>query len=179
MSIYSLQKQSIRNIVKNALTEYPLTDGKIIYSHQNGTVPQGTYITINITFTDQEGRTEQSGVLDEAGLIHYLTPYRMRVNFQTTGSQAGDIAHSLYQRIGNSQLNRDYSNYSDPVLNLSVLQKSSITRNPFKIDTTWIEYFSFSVDFYFISHFSESVQAVESVVVEDVNNSITFTIPPT
>ncbi len=175
MSMYSLQRQLIRNVVKNALTEYPLQDGKIIYSHLNGTVPTGTYITINILFTDQEGRTQQSGLLDEAGLVHYLTPYRMRVNFQTTGNQAGDISHSLYQRLGNSGLNREFSSLS----NISVLQKSSITRNPFKIDTTWIEYFSFSADFYFISHFSESVQAVESVVVEDGNNSITFTVPPT
>ena len=164
MSMYSYQRDAVRDLAINALTEYPLSEQNVIYSHQSSPVPNSTYLTINILSTEQEGRTQQSGLLDEEGNIHYLTPYRMRVSFQTTGNNAGNVSHSLYQRLGNSASNRELGSLSK----ISVLQKTSLRRNPFKIDTKWIEVFEFSVDFYFISHFSESVQAVVTAVVSRV-----------
>ena len=175
MSVYSYQKTALRNIVMNALTEYPLADSKVIYSHPDAPIPTGTYLTLNIIATEQVSRSEQTGRLDEAGEIHFNTPYKMRVIVSCSGPQCGDVSHSLYQRLGNSNINRDFSSIS----NISLLNKSPITRNHYKTATAWIEYFNFTAEFYFISHFSESVQAVESIVVEDESNSIIFTIPPT
>jgi hypothetical protein len=172
MSLYSDTRATVRDIVLNALSEYPSTP--VIYSHQDAPVPNATYITVNILSLTQEGMTAQSSRLNDDEQLDYLTPYSMIVSFSATGSQSGDIITSLYQRLKNSVSNREFSLAS----NISVLNKSSITRTPYKAPTKWIEFTGFTARFFFISHFSETIYPVQSVVVEDTNNSITFTIPP-
>lgn len=172
MSFYSELRTIVKDCVIQGLSEFPSTP--VIYSHQDGVIPNSTYITVNILSVTQEGMSEQSGRLNEAGEIDILTPYSMLVNFSATGAQAGDVITSVYKRLKNSPSNRE----SLAVSNVSVLDKSSITRNAYRANTKWVEFLGFTARFYFISHFSETVYPVETVVVEDLNNSITFTIPP-
>jgi hypothetical protein len=173
MSLYKSIQDSLEGIVKNGLVDYPTAP--VIYSHSDGTKPNNTFITIDILYIDQAGMTEQSGRLSEVGDIEYFTPYTMLVNFAIAGKNAGNVGMSLYQRLKNSALNRKLCQLS----NLSILDKSSFTKNNYPDGNKWIEYFNFTARFYFISHFTETVNAVESIVVEDVTNSLTFTIPPT
>jgi hypothetical protein len=159
--------------VMNALAEYPATP--TIYSHSDATKPNNTFVTLNILFMDQTGQVEQSGLLTEAGEIEYQAPYTMLVNVATSGKQAGNVGFSMYQRLKNSALNREQCQLHG----LSILDKTAFTKNNYRDGNTWVEYFSFNLRFFFISHFTETVNAVESIVVEDVTNSLTFTIPPT
>jgi hypothetical protein len=172
MSFYSDLRKIVKDCIIQGLSEFPTTP--VIYSHQDAPIPDSTFITVNILSVTQEGMSQQSGRLSEVGEIDVLTPYSMLVNFSATGSQAGDVITSVYQRLKNSPSNVE----ALAVSNVSVIDKSSITRNAYKANTKWVEFLGFTARFYFISHFSETVYPVETVVVEDLNNSITFTIPP-
>lgn len=169
--MYNTLYESIYSIIKDALVEYPLT--KVIESESSGTKPPATYVSIDINSIEQSGLAQQATLLNTANEMEYLVKYNMIATFSIIGKEAGNIGFSLHKRLKNSSLNREEAS----LRNLSILGKSPLRKSSYRDGDKWVQYFNFTVDFSFISYFTDEIQYVQQVVVEDSNNSIVFTIP--
>lgn len=182
MSLYSLVKDSLYDVMAGALYEYPSVQDQSRFSHQNDPTPEGTTLVANIMEMDQIGKTQKSTLLSTTGELQYITRFSILVTFSCEGKDSGDIIYSFYERL----MNTDSSNEANKLANLSLIDKTPVRRIPIKTDTNkWREYFNFVARFHFTSSIKEDVYPVQSVTIEAITgaseetlNSITFTIPP-
>lgn len=160
-AIYSTLKTALRETTLVALDEYPTA--LVIFSHQNGNEPSGSYVTISILNVEQQGGHSTSTLTNTSEELTVTVPYEVLVQFSFVGSSSGDMAYSFNQRINNNPLVfQELSNNK-----LGVLRKSQVRRAPQKRDTTWVEYHNMDVTFsYFISN-QQIIDVVEGVVLED------------
>lgn len=180
MSLYSLVKDKLIDVMEGALYEYPSANVK--FSHQNDPTPEGTYLVANIMDMEQIGKTEKSTLMTENEEVEYITRFSILVTFSCEGNQSGDVVYSFYERL----MNTDASNEANKLAYLSLMDKTSVRRIPINMGSNkWREYFNFVARFHFTSKIREEVYPVQSVTVEAITgaseeqmNSITFTIPP-
>ena len=66
MSIYSSVRTALRLGTIEALNQSGYLNIPVIYSHQNGTEPAGSYVVIQVVNMKQTGRTEESTLTDES-----------------------------------------------------------------------------------------------------------------
>lgn len=197
MSLYGDIRTAARNVAIKALEEYFPTsveqNAGIIFSHTGGAEPSGPYVVINIINIEQQGHHSTSTLAklratygfglgwgehysdsDAEHILVVQVPYEVQIQFGFCGSLAGDMAQHFTQRINNNpwvfeELARN---------KLGVMRKSQIRRIPQKRDTKWVEYFNQDVTFSYIGLTEQSVDIIESVVLQDEYTGDVFTIPP-
>lgn len=175
--IYTSLQDALRAVAVVALSEYPTTS--IIFSHENGSEPVGSYVAISILNVEQKGQHVSSGLV-EANLTQYeqtiTTANEVLGQFSFVGSQSGEMAYSFYQRINNNPLVFDELARNK----LGVMRKSQVRRAPQKRDTTWVEYHNLDVTFSYHVVTKQVVDIIEGVVVQAVYDDVTqssFTVP--
>jgi len=177
MNIYSTVRGAIRNVTLKTLDEF--TNPLVIYSHANGNEPAGSYVTVSILNVDQTGRHVSSGLVEANGAKFEETikvSYEVMAQLSFVGSQSGEMAYSLYQRINNNPLVLEEAARNK----LGFMRKSQVRRAPQKRDTTWVEYHNLDVTFSYHVVTKQVVDIVEGITVEGVYNDTiqdNFTIP--
>ena len=177
MNIYSTVRGAIRNVTLKALDEF--VNPTVIFSHQSGNEPSGSYVTVSILNVDQTGRHVSSGLVEANGAKFEETikvSYEVMAQLSFVGSQSGEMAYSFYQRINNNPLV-----FEELARNkLGVMRKSQVRRAPQKRDTTWVEYHNLDVTFSYHIVTKQVVDIVEGVVAQAVYDGVTqpsFTVP--
>lgn len=177
MNIYSTVRGAIRNVTLKALDEF--VNPTVIFSHQSGNEPAGSYVTVSILNVDQTGRHVSSGLVEANGAKFEETikvSYEVMAQLSFVGSQSGEMAYSFYQRINNNHLVFDELARNK----LGFMRKSQVRRAPQKRDTTWVEYHNLDVTFSYHVVSTDAVDIVEGITVEGVYNDTlqdNFTIP--
>ena len=177
MNIFTTVRTAIKNVSLVALNEFPTP--LLIYSHQNGNEPAGSYVVLNILSVEQQGHHSSSGLTKANGLDYELSvtaAYEVTCQLSFVGSQSGEMAYSFYQRINNNPLV-----FEELARNkLGVMRKSQVRRAPQKRDTTWVEYHNLDVTFSYHIVTKQVVDIVEGVVAQAVYDGVTqpsFTVP--
>ena len=177
MNIFTTVRTAIKNVSLVALNEFPTP--LLIYSHQNGNEPAGSYVVLNILSVEQQGHHSSSGLTKANGLDYELSvtaAYEVNAQLSFVGSQSGEMAYSFYQRINNNPLV-----FEELARNkLGVMRKSQVRRAPQKRDTTWVEYHNLDVTFSYHIVTKQVVDIVEGVVAQAVYDGVTqpsFTVP--
>ena len=177
MNIYSTVRGAIRNVTLKALGEF--TNPLVIYSHANGNEPAGSYVTVSILNVDQTGRHVSSGLVEANGATFEETikvSYEVMAQLSFVGSQSGEMAYSLYQRINNNPLVLEEAARNK----LGFMRKSQVRRAPQKRDTTWVEYHNLDVTFSCHVVTKQVVGTIEGVIAQAVYDDVTqpsFTVP--
>lgn len=177
MNLYIGLRTAIRNVGLVALDEF--VNPNLIFSHQNGNEPAGSYVTISILNVEQQSQHTSSGLV-EANLTQYeqtiTTANEVLCQFSFVGSQSGEMAYSFYQRINNNPLV-----FEELARNkLGVMRKSQVRRAPQKRDTTWVEYHNLDVTFSYHVVTKQVVGIIEGVVAQAVYDGViqpSFTVP--
>lgn len=177
MNLYTGLRTAIRNVGLVALDEF--VNPNLIFSHQNGNEPAGSYVTISILNVEQQSQHTSSGLV-EANLTQYeqtiTTANEVLCQFSFVGSQSGEMAYSFYQRINNNPLV-----FEELARNkLGVMRKSQVRRAPQKRDTTWVEYHNLDVTFSYHVVTKQVVGIIEGVVAQAVYDGViqpSFTVP--
>ena len=173
MNIFTTVRTAIKNVSLVALNEFPTP--LLIYSHQNGNEPAGSYVVLNILSVEQQGHHSSSGLTKANGAKFEETikvSYEVMAQLSFVGSKSGEMAYSLYQRINNNPLV-----FEELARNkLGVMRKSQVRRAPQKRDTTWVEYHNLDVTFSYHIVTKQVVDIIEAVVIED-NNGVEFVVP--
>lgn len=173
MNIFTTVRTAIKNVSLVALNEFPTP--LLIYSHQNGNEPAGSYVVLNILSVEQQGHHSSSGLTKANGLDYELSvtaAYEVNAQLSFVGSQSGEMAYSFYQRINNNPLV-----FEELARNkLGVMRKSQVRRAPQKRDTKWVEYHNLDVTFSYHIVTKQVVDIIEAVVIED-NNGVEFVVP--
>ena len=177
MNIFTTVRGAIRNVTLKALDEF--VNPTVIFSHQSGNEPAGSYVTVSILNVDQTGRHVSSGLVEANGAKFEETikvSYEVMAQLSFVGSQSGEMAYSLYQRINNNPLV-----FEELARNkLGVMRKSQVRRAPQKRDTTWVEYHNLDVTFSYHVVTKQEVGIIEGVVAQAVYDDVvqpTFTVP--
>ena len=173
MNIFTTVRTAIKNVSLVALNEFPTP--LLIYSHQNGNEPAGSYVVLNILSVEQQGHHSSSGLTKANGLDYELSvtaAYEVNAQLSFVGSQSGEMAYSFYQRINNNPLVLEETAKNK----LGFMRKSQVRRAPQKRDTTWVEYHNLDVTFSYHIVTKQVVDIIEAVVIED-NNGVEFVVP--
>lgn len=171
MSLYSDLEQAIRNTAKLALIEYPTT--RVMFSHNNTTEPDESYVVINILEIRQIGRHSTSSKLDSNNTLSTQVSYEVMVQFSFLGSLSPEMSHEFTQRLNNNYLVLDSMKKNK----VKMMRKSSVRRIPQLRDTEWVDNFNIDVTFSYIGLTQDVVDIIEAVVVEDVRAEKTFRVP--
>lgn len=172
MSIYSTLRPAIRDVALVANIDYPTMP--VVYSHQNGSEPAETYMTINILNVDQIGHHSTPALTRANEILDVRVAYEVMVQFSFFGSLAGDAAHDFTQRINNNPLVFEELSKNK----LGIMRKTNLRRNPQKRDTKWVESFNMDITFSYIINTPQLVDVVEIVVLQDEYSGDVFTVPP-
>lgn len=195
--VYSDVRKAVRKAAIGSLLEFfPDTvsqDKFIIFSNSNGLEPAESYAVINILSINQIGHHSTSTLasistapeafgFDQQWGLHfsestgYFLPvqvcFEILVQMSFIGSLSGDMAQSFTQRINNNPVSLEELKKNK----LGIMRKSQIRRAPQKRDTKWVEYHNMDVTFNYIVTTQQSVEWIESVVL-DSNLTGVFTIP--
>ena len=177
MNIFTSVRTAIRNVTLKALDEF--TAPMVNYSHSSGTEPTGSYAVVNILSVEQIGHHTSSGLAKANGLVCDLSvtaAYEVNVQLSFIGSQSGEMAYSLYQRINNNPVVLEETAKNK----LGFMRKSSVRRAPQKRDTTWVEYHNLDLTFSYHVVTKQEVGIIEGVVAQAVYDDVvqpTFTVP--
>lgn len=170
--IYTMLEDAIRNVALVANSEYPLIP--INFSHNNGTEPVDSYVSINILDLQQIGHHSTPALTRANEILDVRVVYEALVQFSFFGTQAGNAAHAFTQRINNNPLVFEELSKQK----LGVMRKSTLRRNPQRRDTTWVEAFNIDVTFSYILNTPQQVDVVEIVILEDEYSGDVYTVPP-
>lgn len=171
MSLYSDLEQAIRNTAKLALRQYPTT--RVMFSHNNTTEPDESYVVINILEIRQIGRHSTTSKLDSNNTLSTQVSYEVMVQFSFLGSLSAEMSHEFTQRLNNNYLVLDSMKKNK----VKMMRKSSVRRIPQLRDTEWVDNFNIDVTFSYIGLTQDVVDIIEAVVVEDVRADKTFRVP--
>lgn len=171
MSLYSDLEQAIRNTAKLALTQYPTT--RVMFSHNNTTEPDESYVVINILEIRQIGRHSTTSKLDSNNTLSTQVSYEVMVQFSFLGSLSAEMSHEFTQRLNNNYRVLDSMKKNK----VKMMRKSSVRRIPQLRDTEWVDNFNIDVTFSYIGLTQDVVDTIEAVVVEDVRADKTFRVP--
>ena len=171
MSLYDTILATSKSTIIQSLSEYPNTP--VIYDHESGGELKGTYSTVYLLNLEQVGRTSTSTRLNTGFEYFYETPYEATVQYSFYGKDAPSVAYSSHMRMANSVLNRETSQAS----NMSIVRKSPVRRIPQKRETKYVEMCTYDVTYSFISGFTQTLQPIEQVVIEDTIRDVVISIP--
>lgn len=178
MSVYSDIQQGLRNLCITSLIEFFPTvedqDNYVYFSHDNGPEPDNPYVVINILGITQQGKGSHSTKMNSiTETISSQAVYEVSVQFTFCGSSSGDMAQTFTQAINNNHTVIDKYRQQK----LGVLRKSNIRRVPQKRETQWVEYLNQDITFSYAVVTKQSVDVIESVIVEDKQADEIFTVP--
>lgn len=172
MSMYNILKVSVADVIDHTLSEYPTTP--VIYANESGEEPTESYCTIGKLIVNQRDTPENS-LLDENLISQMSVGYEVSCSVNFIGKNAGTLAFSSHVRMGNTTLNREFSQSR----NLSVLHKSTVQVVPYFRSTQYVDVYSYDISFYFIWGVTEEIQPILQVIIENSDYSETITIPET
>ena len=177
MSIYSGIRTALRLGTIEALKQSGFTNIPVIYSHQNGTEPAGSYVVIQVVNIKQTGRTEESTLTDESlpkRKITFKNHFEGLIQFSFGGSQAAEMAHEFFNAVPSNVVVREAYQKN----NLAPMRKSTLRYSPQKRDTKWVDFFNVDVTFSYMGYTDQEVDWVEHVTIVDTNTGEIIIIPP-
>lgn len=166
MNLYDTIKSSVYNATTKIITDYP-----VIFSHQSGQEPKGSYCAINLLRADKIGMEYDATYAGEeepqsdSYEIYSRNEYEALVRFMFVGKDAGNIAYAFESIMDNSASRFHFGTES-----LAVMRKSEVRRVPEKRSTTWVE--NLTLDVYF-SYAVEVTQQIEIIETVSWNENIT------
>lgn len=164
--IYTDVRAAIRRSAIAALSEF--TSPIVIFSHEGGTEPSGSYVVVNLLNIEQQGHHSTSTLATEDEELIFQVAYEIMCQFSFVGSLSGDMSQSFKQNINNNPLTRLELQRN----NLGFMRKSQIRRAPQKRDTKWVEYHNMDVTFSYVVTTNQLVDVVEGVVIADETSEI-------
>lgn len=170
-SIYRKLEDGLRDVSLVANKNFPSTP--LIFSHQNGSEPSQTFISINILRVEQQGRSSIAGRMNSNGTLDVRVVYEALVQFSFLGNDAGEIAHDFIHYCNSPETLIAMSGH-----NMALLRKTSLRRNPQRRDTQWVESFNFDATFSYIVNTPEIITPVEHIVVDETYAEDIRVIPP-
>lgn len=176
MSIYSSVRTALRLGTIEALNQSGYLNTPVIYSHQNGTEPTGSYVVIQVVNMKQTGRTEESTLTDESlpkKKITFKNHFEGLIQFSFGGSQAADMAHEFFNAVPNNVVVREAYQKN----NLAPMRKSTLRYSPQKRDTKWVDFFNVDVTFSYAVYTNQDIDWVEHITIVDANTGEIITIP--
>lgn len=168
--IYTDLRIAIRKAALAALSEF--TSPIVIFSHEGGTEPSVSYVTVNILNIAQQGHHSTSTQTTNDFKLNVRVVYEVMVQFSFIGSLSGDMAQSFAQRINNVPVSRESLTKN----NLGFMRKSQIRRAPQKRETKWVEYHNLDATFNYIVNSTDVSDWVESVIIDSDQTGV-FTVP--
>lgn len=166
MSIYEQLENSLYDSCELALADY-YPNSPIIFTHGTGSEPKVPYITLQILFVEQIGRTETATradpVYDEEGEItHYelnsKAQYEVTVQFSGMGSSAGALAFDLHHLLNTTLVWEKFQLH-----NLYPIRKSEVRRAPLLRETEWVDRYNFDVIFTYSVSTNQKVDVIEYI----------------
>lgn len=131
---------------------------ELIFSHQGGPEPNGSYVGLNILRTDKIGMEDESTYASPTPTITSRNVYEVTVRYMFIGKDSGNLAYDFEAAISNpaSRFNFGYSN-------LAVMRCSEVRRVPEKRDTTWVDFFTLDVVFSYGVTVEQPIEIIETV----------------
>lgn len=172
MTIHTQVKTALRNVVVKGLAEFP--NVPVIFAYQSGSEPPATYCTIYLLRVEQQGRKMVSTLADTQRHTSFDAAYEVQAQFSFFGSNSGDAAYSLSQRLSNSPFLLEELSKNK----LGYMRKTQVRNNPQRRETQWIESFNFDVHFSYVVSTKELVDTVAQVTIRDNFSSQQTSIPP-
>lgn len=171
-TLFTALEDGIRAGAIIALGNY--STAPIIFSHGNGDEPAESYVVINILNIQQQGHHATSTLTETDRKLPINVAYEALVQYDFVGSLSGNMVHEFNQHLGNNPLViEEFRKHK-----IGYMRKSQIRRIPQKRETQWVEYFNIDVTFNYIVNTLQPVDTIETVVIQDVINDVTFTVPP-
>jgi len=152
MNLYNSVRQAIYNSSKNLLP-----NNELIYSHQGGQEPKGSYCSINIIRTNKIGM-EYESTYASATDITSVSVYEVTTRFMFVGDDAGNLAYE-FETVADNPASRFYFGTE----NLAIMRKGEIRRVPEKRDTAWIDNFVLDVIFSYAVETTQPIETIEHV----------------
>ena len=152
---------SLKSALYNSCTKL-ITQNTVIFSHQGGQEPSGTYCAVNILRVDKIGSETDATYASSDGLTYELysrNEYEATVRFMFVGQDAGNLAYEFESSMDNYA-----ARFFFGTENLAVMRKSEVRRVPERRETTWVENFTLDVVF---SYAVETTQPID--IIEDVS----------
>lgn len=165
-TIYSGVRDSIRNTVLVALSDF--TNPMIVFSHQDGLEPAGSYVVINLLSITQQGHHSTSTLTNLDEKLSIQVCYEVMTQLTFVGSQAGDMVQSFIQRINNNPLSLQALQAN----NLGIMRKTPSRNNPQKRDTKWVDFHTMDVTYNYVVNTNQLVDVIEGVVIADETSEI-------
>lgn len=164
MSIYEQLEDSLYASCEAALSEYYPT-APILFTNQGGQEPSVPYVSIQIVFAEQMGRTQTATradpIYDEDGEItHYVlnsqAHYETTVQISCIGSRAGAMAFDFHHLLNTTLVWEKFQ-----LNNLYPIRKTEVRRAPILRETDWIERYNFDVFFTYSVSTNQMVDVIE------------------
>jgi len=152
MNLYDSVRQAIYNSSKNLLP-----NNELIYSHQSGHEPRGSYCSINIIRTNKIGM-EYESTYASATDITSGSVYEVTTRFMFVGDDAGNLAYE-FETVADNPASRFYFGTES----LAIMRKGEIRRVPEKRDTDWIDNFVLDVIFSYAVETTQPIDIIEEV----------------
>ena len=152
MNLYDSVRQAIYNSSKNLLP-----NNELIYSHQGGQEPRGSYCSINIIRTNKIGM-EYESTYASATDITSVSVYEVTTRFMFVGDDAGNLAYE-FETVADNPASRFYFGTES----LAIMRKGEIRRVPEKRDTDWIDNFVLDVIFSYAVETTQPIDIIEEV----------------
>lgn len=141
-------------------TKIYIPNNDVIFSHQGGQEPNGTYLAINILKIDKIGMEDESTYAspDPNTTITSKNVYEATVRYMFVGQDSGNLAYDFEASIDNSAARFAFGGQ-----NLAIMRKSEVRRVPEKRDTTYVDNFTLDVIFSYGTTNVQSIDIIENV----------------
>ena len=170
-SIYEKLENAVRDVSLLANKNHP--DTPVIFSHQNGSEPPQTFISVNLLRVEQQGKSSIAGRLNRDDTLDVRVVYDALVQISFLGDEAGKIAHDFLHYFNSPETLEAMSKHK-----VALLRKTSLRRNPQRRDTRWVESFNFDATFNYIVNTPELITPVEHIVIDESYADDIRVIPP-
>ena len=154
MNLYEQLESSLYDVTSRLV---PATT--VIFSHEGGEEPRGTYISVNVLDNNRVGREYDS--FDTQGAdptMSSRTEREVLVRFLFIGQDAGDKAYEMEAKLHNEATR--FILYPN---NLAVMRISEVRRVPELRDTKWIPYFVLDITFSYATTIDMDIDTIEYI----------------
>lgn len=135
----------------------------VIFTHQDGPEPSGTYIYILPIAINHAGRTYASTLTDVNEKLHIRQEYEVDVRFGFIGSNADNLALDFSAALENVYYSEQWQNN-----NLSLRDRRNIFRVPQTRETRYTKHYTIQARFGFAVRTLQTVPVIETIVFNDV-----------
>lgn len=148
---------SLRNSLYTSCKSF-LPDNELIFSHQGGQEPKGTYCSLHVLRTDKIGMEYHNTYASPNPTISSVSVYEVTVRFIFIGQDSGNLAYEFETVVDNPAARFYFGTES-----LAIMRKGEVRRVPEKRDTTWVDHFTLDVIFSYAVETTQPIDIIENV----------------